>query len=138
MITQGTFGSLPDLSDEEIEAELSYAISNGWAISVEHTDDPSPRNIFWEMWGLPMFDLAHPAGALAEVRACREAFANDYVKVNCFDSRKGKETVALSFLVQRPSQEPGFRLDRQHAPGRENRYVLHSYATERPHGERYR
>ncbi len=138
MFTQGTFGHLPDLTEEEIEAQLRYGLGNGWAVSVEHTDDPSPRNLFWEMWALPMFDLVDPAGAMSEIRACREAFPDEYVKVNCFDSKKGKETLALSFLVQRPDREPGFRLERQQAPGRTNRYQLHSYATDRPQGERYR
>jgi ribulose-bisphosphate carboxylase small chain len=44
---------------------------------------------------------------------------------------------ALSFLVQRPAEEPGFRLLRRHAAGRTNRYVLHPYAADRPHGSRY-
>ncbi len=137
MITQGTFALLPDLSDDEIEAQLRYAIDEGWAISIEFTDDPHPRNIYWELWGLPMFDLSDASAPLAEVRACREAFPRQYVKVNAFDASKGRETIALSFLVQRPAAEPGFRVDRQHGPGRTNRYVTHSYAAERPHGERY-
>ena len=35
-ITQGTFSYLPDLTDEQIEAQLSYALRQGWAC----TDDP--------------------------------------------------------------------------------------------------
>ena len=56
-ITQGTFSYLPDLTDEQIEAQLRYALRNGWAIMVEHTDDPHPRNALWEMWAPPQFDL---------------------------------------------------------------------------------
>ena len=56
-ITQGTFSFLPDLTDEQIEAQIRYALDHGWAISIEYTDDPHPRNTYWEMWGLPMFDL---------------------------------------------------------------------------------
>ena len=29
-ITQGTFSFLPDLTDEQIEAQLRYALRNGW------------------------------------------------------------------------------------------------------------
>jgi ribulose-bisphosphate carboxylase small chain len=43
----------------------------------------------------------------------------------------------LSFIVNRPSKEPGFRLDRQEGAGRMVRYTTHSYATDRPTGERY-
>lgn len=40
MITQGTFTNLPDLTDEEISAQVAYALGQGWAISIEHSDDP--------------------------------------------------------------------------------------------------
>jgi len=59
-ITQGTFSYLPDFTDEEISAQISYALCNNWPVSVEFTDDPHPRNVYWEMWGLPMFDLKNP------------------------------------------------------------------------------
>ena len=36
-ITQGTFSFLPDLSDEQIEAQINYALGHDWAISVEHS-----------------------------------------------------------------------------------------------------
>lgn len=138
MITQGTFAQLPELDDSEIESQLRYAVGQGWAISIELTDDPHPRNLFWDLWGLPMFDLVDPAAALGEVRACREAFPRQYIKVNAFDARKGRETIALSFLVQRPpGDEPGFQLERQHGPGRTNRYTLNAYSSQQPHGDRY-
>jgi len=136
-ITQGTFSYLPDLTDEEITAQIQYALENGWALSVEFTDDPHPRNTYWEMWGLPMFDLDDAAGVLMEVNACREAYPNHYVKVNAYDARMCRQTTGLSFLVQRPEHEPGFRVDRQETADRRIRYALHSYATERPVGDRY-
>jgi ribulose-bisphosphate carboxylase small chain len=42
-----------------------------------------------------------------------------------------------TFLVNRPADEPGFRLDRQEADDRQIRYTTHSYATDRPAGGRY-
>ncbi len=64
-ITQGTFSYLPDFSDDEIIAQLEYALQEGWPISVEFTDDPHPRNTYWDMWGLPMFDLVDPGWSAA-------------------------------------------------------------------------
>ena len=61
-ITQGQFSFLPDLTDEQITAQIKYALKNGWAVNVEYTDDPHPRNTYWEMFGMPMFDLKDPAG----------------------------------------------------------------------------
>ena len=86
-ITQGTFSYLPDLTDEEITAQIQYALDNGWPVSVEYTDDPHPRNTYWEMWGLPMFDLADAAGVLAEINECRKANPDHYVRVIAYDAR---------------------------------------------------
>ena len=73
-ITQGTFSFLPDLTDEQIAKQVAYALSKGWALNVEFTDDPHPRNTYWEMWELPMFDLKDPAAVMYEVNACRKAY----------------------------------------------------------------
>ena len=138
-ITQGTFSFLPDLTDEEIEAQISYALANGWAILLEYTDDPHPRNSYWEMWGLPLFDLEPGQAdiAMREVRACREAHPDLYVKVGAYDRSLGRQTTVLSFIVNRPKDEPGFRLERQDKADRQIRYSVSPYATERPSGRRY-
>ena len=136
-ITQGTFSYLPDLTDEEIAAQLRYAIGQGWAVAVEFTDDPHPRNVLWEMWGLPMFDISDAAAGLHEVTACRRAYPERYIRVSAYDASLGRQTTALSFLVHRPAHEPGFRLARQEGADRRIRYSLHPYAAERPSGERY-
>ena len=136
-ITQGTFSYLPDLSDDEIRAQVQYGLDNGWAPSVEFTDDPHPRNVYWEMWGMPMFDLKDAAGALQEVNRCREAFPNSYIRLSLYNAKLTKQTTALQFVVHRPRFEPGFRLERQEAQDRIVRYTLHSYAADRPQGERY-
>ena len=137
-LTQGQFSFLPDLTDTEIGLQIEYALNQGWALAVEHTDDPHPRNYYWSMWGTPMFDLKDPAGVMLEVKACREANPAHYVKVLAFDSRKGFETVRMAFIVQRPAVEPGFELVRAEGAGRKVNYTLRSYATARPEGERYR
>lgn len=138
-ITQGTFSFLPDFTDEEIEAQIKYSLEHGWAISVEYTDDAHPRNAYWELWGIPLFDLEadRVEEAMREVRACREAFPNHYVKVIAYDPSYTRQTTALSFIVNRPSDEPGFRLDRQDKSDRQMRYALHGYAAEEPVGRRY-
>ncbi|MDQ4116256.1 MAG: ribulose bisphosphate carboxylase small subunit [Actinomycetota bacterium] len=136
-VTQGTFSYLPDFTDEEISKQIEYCLDNNWPLSVEFTDDPHPRNTYWEMWGLPMFDLRDPAGVLLEVDACRKAKPDHYVRLNAYDARLGRQTIALSFIVQRPAEEPGFRLERQEVADRRIRYTTHAYATDRPAGDRY-
>ncbi|HUL03707.1 MAG TPA: ribulose bisphosphate carboxylase small subunit [Gemmatimonadales bacterium] len=136
-ITQGTFSYLPDLTDDQIKAQIQYCIDNGWAMSVEHTDDPHPRNAYWDMYGLPMFDLKDPAAIMLEVNNCRKTFPNHYIKLSGYNSRYTKQTTALSFIVNRPAEEPGFRLERQESNDRVIRYTLYSYATGQPAGQRY-
>ena len=136
-LTQGTFSFLPDLNDEQIASQIDYCLRNGWSVGIEYTDDPHPRNSYWEMWKPPLFDVRDPAIIMADIQACRRAYPGHYIKVNGNDSTRGRETIALSFLVNRPRHEPGFRLDRQETAGRAIRYTILSYAAGRPEGERY-
>jgi ribulose-bisphosphate carboxylase small chain len=137
-ITQGTFSFLPELTDAEIRAQIEYALAQGWAIGIEYTDDPHPRNFYWEMWGNPMFDLRDAAGAMSEVKACREAHGGIYIRVNAFDATRGFETTRLSFIVNRPADEPGFHLKRTEIGGRQIQYTIDSYAAQAPEGRRYK
>jgi ribulose-bisphosphate carboxylase small chain len=136
-LTQGTFSFLPDLTDAQIRAQIEYCLQRGWAVSVEYTDDPHPRNTYWDMFGNPMFDLRDAAGVMAEVDACRKTFPNHYIKVNAFDASSGWESLQLSFIVNRPEHEPGFALVREEGAGRRVKYTTRAYATDRPEGERY-
>lgn len=136
-ITQGQFSFLPDLNDAEIRAQVDYAISKGWALSLEWTDDPHPRNYYWNMWGNPMFEIKDGAAVLFELTACRKANPETYIKVNAFDNTRGVESMVMSFIVQRPTVEPGFGLQRTEEQGRNIRYTTISYATQRPAGQRY-
>jgi len=136
-LTQGQFSFLPDLTDEQITKQIKYALNHGWAISVEYTDDPHPRNTYWEMFGMPMFDLKDPAGILMELNNCRKTFPGHYIRVTAFDSSRGTESPAMSYLVNRPANEPGFGLVRQEVEGRMIRYTVHSYATDKPENQRY-
>jgi len=122
-ITQGTFSFLPDLTDEQITKQLDYCLNNGWAVGIEYTDDPHPRNT---------------AGILLEINSARKTFPNHYIRVTAFDATHTVESVVMSFIVNRPDDEPGFRLVRQEDESRRIRYSIESYAVQsRPEGQRY-
>jgi ribulose-bisphosphate carboxylase small chain len=121
-ITQGCFSFQPNLSDEQIFAQVDYCLRNNWAIGVEYTYDPHPRNTYWEMWGNPMFDLTDAKGVMMEVSACREAHPEAYIQLNAFDSTRGWETVRTSFIVNRPKVEPVLDMTRADARGRSQTY----------------
>jgi ribulose-bisphosphate carboxylase small chain len=136
-LTQGQFSFLPELTDAEITLQIQYGLDKGYAWSVEFTDDPHPRNTYWEMFGMPMFDLRDAAGVMAELKDCRKACPNHYVRLMAFDSTRGVESIAMSFIVQRPKSEPGFALERQEVNGRTVRYTTRAYSALRPETERY-
>ena len=136
-LTQGQFSFLPDLSDAEITLQIEYGLQRGYAWSIEYTDDPHPRNTYWEMYGNPMFDLKDAAGVLMELNNCRKTFANHYIRMMAFDSTRNTESIVMSFIVNRPADEPGFGLVRQEVNGRSIHYTVHSYSTDKPEAKRY-
>lgn len=136
-ITQGTFSFLPDLTDEQISKQVDYAIKNKWSISIEYTEDPHPRNSYWELWGLPLFDIQDATSVMFEVNNCRKQHSNLYIKINAFDNTRGTESCVLSFIVNRPTAEPGFALLRSEDTSRSQKYTFHSYAVNKPEGSRY-
>ena len=68
----------------------------------------------------------------------RAAFPRHYIRLMAFDSTRNVETIAMSFIVNRPAVEPGFTLERQEVNGRSQRYTIRGYASASPEGERYR
>jgi ribulose-bisphosphate carboxylase small chain len=136
-LTQGCFSFLPDLTDGQIIRQIQWAIDKSWAVAIEYTDDPHPRNSYWEMWDLPLFDMKDSAAVLFELNMCRKVYPHLYVKVSAFDNARGVESCVMSYIVQRPLYEPGFRLVRQEVAGRRLVYTIEAYACSVPGGERY-
>ena len=137
-ITQGCFSLLPDLTNEQIKKQIEHCIKSGYALSIEYTDDPHPRNCYWEMWGLPLFEVPDSATVLFELAECRKAHKGVYIKVNAWNNARGVESTAVSFITDRPAVEPGFYLTRQEDIGRQIKYTITSYAVQSAgEGSRY-
>ena len=137
-LTQGSFSFLPDLTDEQIIKQIEYAIQKGFAMNVEWTDDPHPRNSYWELWGLPLFDIKDAAAVMFELNEARKSCAAGYIRINAFDASYGVESCVMSFITNRPANEPGFYLDRTDGPGRQIIYSIKSYSVQaNPEGSRY-
>lgn len=136
-ITQGTFSFLPDFTDEEIKAQIQYCLDNEWPVAIEYTDDPHPRNTYWEMFGLPLFDIKDSVAVMQTLNECKATFPNYYIRVSGYDRSHGRATTVLQFIVNRPAHEPGFQLERQETSDRQIRYTIRSYAADKPSGERY-
>lgn len=131
-VRHGAFSYLPQLTDDEIAAQVRHALLRGWPVSIEHTADPHPRNLYWDMWGLPLFDLDEPDGVMAEISACRKTFPSHYVRVLAYDASLGRQTTAMQFLVQRPDHEPDLVLTRTEGRDRTQGYGVDVRATPGP------
>ena len=58
--------------------------------------------------------------------------------MNAFDASYGTESCVMSFITNRPANEPGFYLDRTDGVGRNITYSIKSYSVmSKPEGERY-
>ena len=49
----------------------------------------------------------------------------------------GVESIRISFIVNRPKEEEGFRLERVEGRGRQQLYATRGYSLDRPEGKRY-
>ena len=107
-------------------------------MNVEWTDDPHPRNPYWELWGLPLFDIKDSASVMFELKEARKSCASGYIRMNAFNAAYGTESCVMSFIVNRPANEPGFYLERQECEGRRIAYTIKSYSVQaNPEGGRY-
>ena len=139
-VTQGTFSFLPDLTDEEIEAQIAYALGHGWAILVEHTDDPHPRNTYWDMWGPAAL---RPRAGRGRHRHARGARVSRGPPEHC-TSRSAPTTAASAGRRRRsassstgPPTSPGSGWSARRRPTGRSATRLSAYAADRPRGRRY-
>lgn len=102
LVRQGQFAYLPDLTDEDLTKQVSYAIDNGWGMGIEHTTNPDPRNLFWHLWDKPRFGVANADLIMGEIRDCREAHPDSHIALKAFQSTRHRQGVMLHILVQRP------------------------------------
>jgi len=98
-----TFSYLPELSAAEIEAQVDSILERGLVVAIEHTRDIDPRDHYWTLFKLPLFDIDDPAIVHDMIDACVRAHADEYVRVNGYDSRRQGQVA--SFVVHRPIRQ---------------------------------
>lgn len=123
-VRRGLFSYLPDLTDDEIRAQVQYAIDNGWGIGVEYTYDAHPLNYYWEMWESPMFRVDSPDAIMDQIQACREAHPDAYVTFKAFVSTRHRQGVMMDVIVNRPEEETEFIIERETRDRRDQGYTI--------------
>jgi ribulose-bisphosphate carboxylase small chain len=135
-ITQGQFSFLPDLTDEEITLQIEYGLQ-GLRLERRVHRRPAPAQ---HLLGDVRHADVRPAGRGRRADGTEELpqdLPQPLHPLMAFDSTRGVESIAMSFIVNRPANEPGFGLVRQEINGRSMRYTVHSYATDKPEAQRY-
>ena len=89
--------------------------------------------------GRPAFVmLPDAAGVMMALNECRAKHAGaNYIRLSAFDNTYGWVSLRMSFITDRPANEPGFALERQERGGRNIAYTTRSYSADKPEGERY-
>jgi ribulose-bisphosphate carboxylase small chain len=95
-----TFSYLPELSDEEVSAQVRGMVDRGYTVGVEYTHDPDPYDHYWALWKLPLFSVRDPEDVLVALAECRAANPDAFVRVSGYDPIRQGQTAA--FVVHRP------------------------------------
>lgn len=94
-----TFSYLPPLSTQQVVRQLHHLLQQGLVPAIEYVEKPAPRDHYWTMWKLPLFEARAAEDVLAEIEACKAANPGCYIKLIGYDRRR--QTQAVSFVVQR-------------------------------------
>lgn len=95
-----TFSYLPALTTKQVLQQVHYLLQQGLVPAVEYSDEPTPRDHYWTMWKLPLFEARAAEDVLAEIEACKAANPRSYVKLIGYDRRR--QAQVMSFVVHRP------------------------------------
>ena len=84
--TLETFGFLPKMDQNEIQAQVAYILGNGWSPAIEHEHPGRSFDHYWTMWKLPFFGEQNINTVLAELEACHRAFPDHHVRLTGYDN----------------------------------------------------
>ena len=84
--TLETFGFIPKLTGDELNAQIAYIIAQGWTPAIEHEHPSQSFNHYWTMWKLPFFGETDMGNVLAELEACHRAYPDHHVRLLGYDN----------------------------------------------------
>lgn len=95
-----TFSYLPAFSREQIEKQIQYFLKMNWVVGIEYTSQPNPTLAFWDWWKLPLFNIRTVDEIMAEIKACKTANPDCYIRITSYDNVR--QTQVMSFVVHKP------------------------------------
>ena len=95
-----TFSYLPPMTSQQVGKQIQYLLRQQFIPAVEYARHPEPRDHYWSMWKLPLFEAHAAEDVLAEIEACRTANPDCYIKLIGYD--RSRQSQAVSFVVHRP------------------------------------
>ena len=95
-----TLSYLPPLTDSQIAKQVQYILDQGFIPAVEFSESSEPKQHYWTLWKLPLFQARSVQEVMNEVDACRSEYRDSYIRVVGFDNVK--QCQVLSFLIHKP------------------------------------
>ncbi len=96
-----TLSYLPPLTDAQIAKQIQYILNQSYIPAIEFNEISEPTEHYWTLWKLPLFSARSTQDVLNEVRECRSAYSNCFIRVVGFDNIK--QCQILSFIVHKPN-----------------------------------
>ena len=90
---------LPPLDKAQVATQIKYLLDQSLIPAIEYARKP-PRDHYWNIGRLPLFDARAAADVQAEIRACETAHPDCFIKLIGYD--RHRQTRAMSLLVYQP------------------------------------
>jgi ribulose-bisphosphate carboxylase small chain len=91
---------LPRLDQAQAATQITYLLDQGLIPAIEYAREPGPRDHYWGMWKLPLFEARAVADVQAEISACTTAHRDCFIKLIGYDRQRQTRTVSL--VVHQP------------------------------------
>jgi ribulose-bisphosphate carboxylase small chain len=91
---------LPRPDEAQVAKQITYLLDQGLIPAIEYARDPHPRDHYWAMWKLPLFEARAVADVQAEINACQAAHADCFIKLIGYNRQQ--QTRTMSLLVYQP------------------------------------
>ena len=91
---------LPLLDEDQVARQIQHLLDRGLIPAVEYAREPAPRDHYWSMWKLPLFEARAAADVQAEISACTTAHPDCFVKLIGYD--RHQQTRTISLIVHQP------------------------------------